>query len=47
MLGNRRAILHDIFLGERLCAFNAFVSLLEPKNIKEAIVDPDWVTAMQ
>ena len=30
-----------------LCAFNAFVSLTEPKNIKESILDPDWVAAMQ
>ena len=30
-----------------LCAFQAFVSLQEPKNISEAIKDPDWVIAMQ
>ena len=30
-----------------LCAFNAFVSLTEPKNIKEAILDLDWVAVMQ
>ena len=30
-----------------LLAFNAFVSLSEPRNIKDAIVDPDWVVAMQ
>ena len=30
-----------------LLAFNAFVSLSEPRNIKDSIVDPDWVVAMQ
>ena len=30
-----------------LLAFNAFVSLSEPRNIKDAIIDPDWVVAMQ
>ena len=30
-----------------LLAFNAFVSLFEPRNIKDAIVDPDWVVAIQ
>ena len=29
------------------CAFNAFVSLIEPKNIKEALKDADWIQAMQ
>ena len=29
-----------------LLAFNAFVSLSEPRNIKDAIIDPDWVVAM-
>ena len=32
---------------QTLCAMEAFVSLQEPKNIKEAILDPDWVKAMQ
>ena len=30
-----------------LLAFNAFVSLTGPRNIKDAIIDPDWVVAMQ
>ena len=30
-----------------LYAMEAFVSLQEPKNIKEAIQDSDWVKAMQ
>ena len=30
-----------------MCAIEAFVSLQEPKNIKEAILDPDWVKDMQ
>ena len=29
------------------CAFNAFVSMVEPKNIKEALQDADWIQAMQ
>ena len=29
------------------CAFNAFVSMVEPKSIKEALKDPDWIQAMQ
>uniref|UniRef100_UPI0033931A93 hypothetical protein n=1 Tax=Acinetobacter baumannii TaxID=470 RepID=UPI0033931A93 len=30
-----------------MCAFSAYVSLIEPKNIKEALVDSDWISAMQ
>jgi len=30
-----------------MCAFSAYVSLIEPKNIKEALLYPDWITAMQ
>ena len=30
-----------------IIACNAFVSLAEPKNIKEAIIDPEWIVAMQ
>ena len=30
-----------------LLAFNAFVSLTEPRNIKDSIIDLDWVVAMQ
>ncbi|XP_021725053.1 uncharacterized protein LOC110692355 [Chenopodium quinoa] len=29
------------------CAFNAFLSTLEPRNHKEALEDPDWIIAMQ
>ena len=30
-----------------LCAFNAFVSLIEPKKVDEALQEPDWIIAMQ
>ena len=30
-----------------MCAFSAYVSLIEPKNIKEALLDSDWIGAMQ
>ena len=30
-----------------LCAMQCFVSLQEPKNIKDAMKDPDWIRAMQ
>ena len=30
-----------------MCAFSAYVSLIEPKNIKEALLDSDWIIAMQ
>ena len=29
------------------CAFNSFISLQEPKNIKEALNNADWIVAMQ
>ena len=32
---------------KNLCAFSAFVSLVEPKDIKEAIKEPKWIIAMQ
>ena len=32
---------------KNLCAFNVFVSLVEPKNIKEALAEADWIIAMQ
>ena len=32
---------------QTLCAMDAFFSLQEPKNIKEAIQDLDWVKAIQ
>ncbi|XP_070042956.1 uncharacterized mitochondrial protein AtMg00820-like [Nicotiana tomentosiformis] len=30
-----------------LCAFYAFLSLIEPKNVAEALQNADWVNAMQ
>jgi len=30
-----------------LVAYSAFISTIEPKNIKEALQDADWVTSMQ
>ena len=30
-----------------MCAFNAFVSLIEPKNVNEALQEADWIIAMQ
>ncbi|XP_070046348.1 uncharacterized protein [Nicotiana tomentosiformis] len=30
-----------------LCAFDAFLSLIEPKNVAEALQDVDWVNIMQ
>ncbi|XP_070004244.1 uncharacterized protein [Nicotiana sylvestris] len=32
---------------KNLCVFDAFLSLIEPKNIVEALQDADWVNAMQ
>ncbi|XP_070004735.1 uncharacterized protein [Nicotiana sylvestris] len=32
---------------KNLCAFDAFLHLIEPKNIVEALQDADWVNAMQ
>ena len=32
---------------KNLCAFNAFVSLIEPKNVNEALQEADWIIAMQ
>jgi len=29
------------------CAFYAFLSHIEPRNVHEALADSDWVTAMQ
>ena len=30
-----------------MCAFSAYESLIEPKNIKEALLDSDWIGAIQ
>jgi len=32
---------------KNFCAFYAFLSLIEPKNIYEALIDSGWTTAMQ
>ena len=32
---------------KNFCAFYAFLSNMEPKNVCETLADPDWVTAMQ
>ncbi|XP_070003127.1 uncharacterized protein [Nicotiana sylvestris] len=32
---------------KNMCAFDAFISLIEPKNVAEAMQDVDWVNAMQ
>ena len=47
-------ILSDINMGvqtrsklKNYCAFYAFFSTIEPKNINETLADSDWVTAMQ
>ena len=46
-------ILYDINTGgqtrsklKNFCAFYAFLSNIEPKNVNEALADSDWVTAM-
>ena len=30
-----------------MCAYSAYVSLIEPKNIKESLLDSDWISSMQ
>jgi len=32
---------------KNFCAFYAFLSLMEPKNVYEALTDSDWIYAMQ
>jgi len=32
---------------KNFCAFYAFLSDIEPKNVNEALADSDWVIAMQ
>jgi len=32
---------------KNFCAFYAFLSNIDPKNVNEALVDSDWVCAMQ
>ena len=29
------------------CYFSGFLSEIEPKKVEEALIDPDWVIAMQ
>ena len=31
----------------KTCAFSAFVSLVEPKDVKEAIQEPEWIIAIE
>jgi hypothetical protein len=37
----------NITLLATFCEYHAFVSTFEPLNVHEALVDPDWVIAMQ
>jgi len=30
-----------------MCAFSAYLSLIKPKTIKEALLDPEWIIAMK
>ena len=32
---------------KNFCAFYAFLSHIEPKNVYEALIDSDWIAAMQ
>ena len=32
---------------KNLCIFSAFVALVEPKDVKQAIKEPQWIIAMQ
>ena len=32
---------------QTFCAFNAFISQVEPKTVEEALKDSNWITAMQ
>ena len=32
---------------KNFCAFYAFLSNIEPKNVYETLVDSDWISAMQ
>ena len=32
---------------KNFCAFQPFISLIEPKNVHEALTDSDWIMAMQ
>lgn len=30
-----------------MCAFSAYVSLVEPKNVKKALLDDEWISTLQ
>ena len=32
---------------KNFCAFQAFLSFMEPQNVYEALTDSDWIVAMQ
>ncbi|GJZ89748.1 retrovirus-related pol polyprotein from transposon TNT 1-94 [Tanacetum coccineum] len=37
----------QLHTNDMLCYFNAFLTLVEPKNFKQAMTEPSWIDAMQ